>query len=94
MNTQMPCPPLKAWQLFAKVIVHWFIRFMSCVLEATAGRLLTAPGCPSREQRVNHTDTKNKMLPPLSSESPMRLNQQPRVNTKEIFTKPVYEVYF
>lgn len=80
MKTQMPFPPLKSRQLFAKVIVPWFIRPMSCVLEATAGRLLTASGCPSKEQRVNHRNTKNKMLPLLSSAFPMRVNQQPKVN--------------
>lgn len=50
MNSRMPLPSLMAKQLFAKVIVPWFIRPMSCVLAATAGRLLTAPGCPSKEQ--------------------------------------------
>lgn len=94
MNTQMPFPPLKARQLFAKVIVLCFIRPMSCVLEATAGRLLTAPGCPSKEQRVNHGDTKNKMLPLLSSASPMRVNQQPRVNLEDIVIKPAHKVYY
>lgn len=94
MNTQMPFPPLKARQLFAKVIVPWFIRPMSCVLEATAGRLLTAPGCPSKEQRVNHRDTKNKMLPRLSSASPMRVNQQPRVNMEDVISKPAHKMYY
>lgn len=90
----MPFPPLKARQLFTKVIVPWFIRPVSCVLEATAGRLLTAPGCPSTEQRVNHRDTKNKMLPLLSSASPMRVNQQPRVNMEDFVTKPVHKEHY
>lgn len=94
MKTKMPFPPLKARQLFAKVIVAWFIRPMSCVLEATAGRLLTAPGCPSKEQRVNHRDTKNKMLPLLSSASPTKVNQQPRMNMENIVTNPTHKVYY
>lgn len=94
MNTQMPFPPLKAWQHFTKVIVPWFIRPMSCVLEATAGRLLTAPGSPSKELRVNHIDTVNKMLPLLSSASPMRVKQQPGENMQYITTKLTHKVNY
>lgn len=91
----MPLPLIKARQLFTKVIVPCFIRPMSCVLEATAGRLLTASGCPRIEQKVDHRDTKNKMLQLLSfSASLMMVNQQPRVKMEEIITKPAHEVYY
>lgn len=92
MNTHMPFPPLKAWQLFAKVIVPCFIRPMSCVSQATAGRLLTAPGCPSKEQRVNQRDTKNKMLPLLSSAPPVRVYQQRGV--EDIVSKLSHKVFY
>lgn len=86
MKTQMSYSPLKAWQHFAEVIVPWFIRPMSCVVEATAGGLLTAPGCPSKELRVSRNDTANKMLPLLSSASSIR-EQQPEENTQDLITK-------
>lgn len=61
-----PFPPLNSRQLFAKVIVTWFIRPMSCVLEATAGRLLTAPGFHSKEQSESQKYTKNASISELS----------------------------
>lgn len=54
MNMYIPFPSDKSRQLFVKVFVAWFIRPMSSVLETTAGRLLAAPGCPSKEQGGNH----------------------------------------
>lgn len=60
MNTQISFPPVKSRQLFVKVFVAWFIRPMSCVLEATAGRLLKALGCLGKEQGDNHKNTKEK----------------------------------